>query len=237
MSALPEQLEDGESERLARLSDTSRVEAFSDGVFAIVIILLVLDLRVPDDAPGRLVDGLLEQWPPYAAYLTSFLYVGIVWQNHHAAFGRIRDLDRGLHWVNLGILLTSALLPFPTAVLSFAVRSGMTSVDARAAVALYATVGALLCVSWYGFFRYLATHPHLLENDVEEAFFQRECVRALLGALGYLLAGLAGYTLTPAIALVVFIVIPAFFGLTSQGMSELQMVVRRQGDRRHPRGE
>lgn len=234
---MPTELEHGESERLARLSDTSRVEAFSDGVFAIVITLLVLDLRVPDVMPGQLVEGLVEQWPSYVAYLTSFLYVGIVWQNHHAAFGRILYLDRGLHWVNLGILLTSALLPFPTAVLSFAVQSGMTSIDARTAVALYASVGALLCVSWYWFFRYLATHPHLLENDVEEGFFERECVRALLGGAGYLLAGLAGCALTPAFALVVFIVIPAFFGLTSQGLSELQIVVGRHRDRRPRSGK
>ena len=84
------------------LSDTARVEAFSDGVLAIVITLLVLDLRVPAHEPGKLLDGLLDEWPTYVAFVTSFLYVGIVWLNHHAAFRRIRLVDRGLHWVNLG---------------------------------------------------------------------------------------------------------------------------------------
>src|SRR4051794_17180993 len=87
-------------ERLARLSDTSRVETFSDGVFAIIITLLVLDLRVPAVGRGALLTGLLQQWPAYVAYLTSFLYVGILWQNHHAVFHRIRYIDRGAHWAN-----------------------------------------------------------------------------------------------------------------------------------------
>ena len=68
----------GAEERFARLSDTSRVEAFEcrDTVYAIVLTLLVLDLGVPDVAPGELHEGLLQQWPAYVAYMTSFLYVG-----------------------------------------------------------------------------------------------------------------------------------------------------------------
>jgi uncharacterized membrane protein len=85
-------------EHVARLSDTARVEAFSDGVFAIIITLLVLDLRKPEVGPGQLLSGLLQQWPTYLAYVTSFLYVGVVWQNHRAAFNRICLIDRGLHW-------------------------------------------------------------------------------------------------------------------------------------------
>jgi uncharacterized membrane protein len=91
----------------------------------------------------------LAQWPAYVASLTSFLYVGIVWQNHHAAFSRIRHIDRGLHWVNLAILFTAALLPFPTAVVSYAVHQGVASDDARTAVAFSAMGVMLLCASWY----------------------------------------------------------------------------------------
>jgi uncharacterized membrane protein len=213
-------------ERFARLSDTSRLEAFSDGVYAIVITLLVLDLGVPDVPPGELHEGLLQQWPAYVAYLTSFLYVGIVWQNHHAAFTRIRYTDRGLHWVNFAILFTSALLPFPTAVVSYAVQSGTASSDARTAVVLYALVGGLLCASWYAFFGYLATHSQLLEADDDDRFFRRECLRAALGSALYLLAGIAGYASNPLIALVIFFLIPAFYGITSHGLAELHDAVR-----------
>jgi uncharacterized membrane protein len=78
--------------------------AFSDGVFAIVITLLVLDLRPPRVKAGQLLRGLLEQWPTYTAYVTSYLYVAVVWLNHKAAFQRIRWLDRGTSWANFGIL-------------------------------------------------------------------------------------------------------------------------------------
>ncbi len=71
-------------------SDTGRAEAFSDAILAIVITLLVLDLRVPDMKPGHLLSGLLAQWPGYVAYVASYLYVAVVWLNHKAAFGRIR---------------------------------------------------------------------------------------------------------------------------------------------------
>jgi uncharacterized membrane protein len=221
-SATPE--DEPSDERMTRLSDTSRVEAFSDGVFAIVITLLVLDLRVPNVGPGHLVTGLLQQWPAYLAYVTSFLYVGILWQNHHSTFHRIRYMDRGAHWANLGVLFTAALLPFPTAVLSYAIQDG-SATDGRVATALYALVGALLCTSWFLFFLYLDAHPELLEDDVEEGFLRQECVRALTGVVGYVLAGLAGYLVTPVAALVIFFVLPAFYGITSQGLSELHEVM------------
>ena len=92
-------------ERSGHRSDTGRAEAFSDAVLAIVITLLVLDLQPPEHRPGQLLTALLDQWPTYLAYLTSFLYVGVVWLNHKAAFNRISQMDRGLHWANLAILL------------------------------------------------------------------------------------------------------------------------------------
>jgi uncharacterized membrane protein len=82
------------------------------------------------------------------AYVTSFLYVGVVWLNHKAAFQRIRRMDRGLHSANPGILLTTGLLPFPTAVIADAMEGG-DAADVRVAVALYGLVGVLLGVSWW----------------------------------------------------------------------------------------
>jgi uncharacterized membrane protein len=99
-------------------SDAGRTEAFSDGVLAIVITLLVLDLRVPRARPGHLLAGLLAQWPSYAAYVASYLYVAVVWLNHRATFQRVGTADRGLHWANFFVLFATALLPFPTIVLS-----------------------------------------------------------------------------------------------------------------------
>ena len=133
-------------------------------------------------------------------------------------------------------MFTSALLPFPTAVVWYAVRSGTASDDARTAVALYARVGALLCANWYAFFGYLATHGQLLEEEVDDRFFRRECPPRRLGSALYLLGALAGYLATPVIALAVFFLIPAFYGITSHGLAELDDAVRRGSlvRRRHP---
>lgn len=79
---------DGGSRR-GRLAESGRVEAFSDGVLAIVITLLVLDLRAPQDR-GTMLYQLLEQWPAYVAYLASFAYAGVIWVNHHQLFTRRR---------------------------------------------------------------------------------------------------------------------------------------------------
>ncbi|WP_370629211.1 TMEM175 family protein [Paenarthrobacter nitroguajacolicus] len=127
-------------------SDTRRAEAFSDAVIAIVITLLVLELTPPETEPGELLAGLLGQWPTYLAYAASYIYLAVIWLNHKSAFSRIRQMDIGLKWANLGILATLALLPWPTAVIIDTAKTGNVA-DERVAVALYAIVGALLCLS------------------------------------------------------------------------------------------
>ncbi|WP_211349384.1 TMEM175 family protein [Micromonospora pisi] len=211
-------------------SDTSRAESFSDAVLAIVITLLVLDLRVPDVEPGRLLSGLLHQWPAYAAYVSSYLYVAVVWLNHKAAFSRIRQADRGLHWRNLFVLFTAALLPFPTAVVSHALQED-NSTDQRVAIAFYAAVGALLCFSWLAFFHYLTRHRDLVEEGVHERLIPIEQVRAMIGIVLYVAGGVLGYLIVPMVGLVVFIVVPVFYGLTSVGLYYVSPVARRVSDR------
>ncbi|MGC5022929.1 TMEM175 family protein [Micromonospora sp. DT47] len=78
-------------------SDTGRAIGFSDAVFAIIITLLMLDLRTPEVPPGGLLHALLTRWPVYLAYVTSYLYVAVNWLNHKGTFHRIRCTDRGLH--------------------------------------------------------------------------------------------------------------------------------------------
>jgi uncharacterized membrane protein len=123
-----------------RLSKTDRLEAFSDNVLSITITLLVLEIVRPEYAPGQLLERLAAQWASYIAFLASFCYTGVIWLNHRAVFARVRYCDRTLHLGNLFLLLTSALIPFPTAVLSAAIQSG-NEFDAKVAVALYASPG------------------------------------------------------------------------------------------------
>jgi TMEM175 potassium channel family protein len=114
--------------------DTDRAEAFSDGVFAIAITLLVLDLRPPTrDAP--LWHGLVTEWPRFAAYLTSFFIIGIMWVNHHSMFRSIVRVDRRLLFFNLLLLLWATLLPFPTRLVADHLRDN--DHDASVAEAVY----------------------------------------------------------------------------------------------------
>ena len=94
---------------------TGRLEAFSDGVIAVAITLLVLAIDVPSLKPGEnLAHGLAEQWPFYFAYITSFLTIGIIWINHHVMIGRLREADRTILFLNLLLLMSIAILPFAT---------------------------------------------------------------------------------------------------------------------------
>lgn len=92
---------------------------------------------------------------------------------------------------------------------------------------LYALVGALLCVSWLAFFHYLGRHPELLEEDVHEEFFPRERTRALAGVALYVAAGALGYLVAPWVALVIFLALPIFYGITSEGLYGLTATPRR----------
>jgi uncharacterized membrane protein len=98
--------------------DRSRLEAFSDGVFAVAITLLALDLTVAGPGHGRLIDQLYDKWPAFLAYLISFFMIGIVWVNHHALVRSIIKVDRTLLFLNLVLLLFVVLIPFATGTVS-----------------------------------------------------------------------------------------------------------------------
>src|SRR3979411_2375690 len=97
----------------------ARIEAFSDAVIAVAITLLALDLHVPDPAgSASLAHRLGEQWPNYAAYVVSFLTIGIIWINHHALLQRLVRVDHAILVLNLLLLLTIGVLPFSTALMN-----------------------------------------------------------------------------------------------------------------------
>jgi uncharacterized membrane protein len=127
-----------EATEAAPEKETSRVEAFSDGVFAIAITLLVLTLHVPDVRPGvsvaRLAHELGNQWPAYLAFLTSFATILIMWTHHNAIFGMLYRTDLRLLVANGLLLLLVTAVPFPTAL----VATYLLSPAAPLAVAVYA---------------------------------------------------------------------------------------------------
>lgn len=206
-------------EKRYKLLDTNRLEAFSDGILTITITLLVFQLTLPPHAPGQLLPTLLGQWPTYIAFLGSFLYVGVIWLNHKSVFARVRRADRALHVANLFVLLTTALIPFPTVVLAATLQEDNV-VDQQTAVALYAIIAGFMTVSWLVLFHYLHSRSHLLEPDVDPAFFRAERLRAWVGITSYAVTGVVGWAFAPWTALAVFVGLPIFYGLTSQGLEE-----------------
>jgi uncharacterized membrane protein len=190
-------------------------------VFAVAITVLVFDLKAPEHEPGKLLDALVDQWPVYASFLSSFLYVGVLWMNHHATFARIARMDRGLRLINILLLLHAVVLPFPTAMMSATLQEN-NAADAHVAILIYALGGALMCATWLAFFHHLTRHRELVEPHVPERFFHSERTRAWVGVALYGLGAVLGVVLTPEAALVVFVALPVFYGATSEGLMEVR---------------
>ena len=166
---------------------TNRLEAFSDGVLAVAITLLVLDIGVPQITRNEtLLHALVHQWPHYAAYVTSFLTIGIIWINHHAMIGRLRIADHAILGLNLLLLLSIAVLPFATALMAAYLKE---SNGQHLAAGVYA--GAFLVMSI--FFTILQRHillskPHMLTTPLSEARRRQILTRSIRGVGPYLLA-------------------------------------------------
>src|SRR5689334_19105936 len=118
--------------------DRGRLEAFSDGVFAVAITLLALDLAVAGPGHGPLLRQLSEHWPAFAAYLVSFATIGVIWINHQSLLRNVAVVDRTLLFLNLVLLLFVVLIPFATSTTSEYLKT--SDEDARVATALYGAV-------------------------------------------------------------------------------------------------
>jgi uncharacterized membrane protein len=193
------------------MSETTRLEAFSDGVLAVAITLLVLDLRDPGAVPHGLTRALLELWPSYVSYAVSFLTIGVIWVNHHDAFTRIRAVDRQLKFINLMLLMTVVLIPFATLLMAHHLRSGH---EAHAATVFYGVVATMMGVAFTGLWAYLARHPDLLEDGHDAAYARGRTKRtALAGPTVYVIATVVGLVNGLA-ALVLYAAVPMYFALS-----------------------
>jgi uncharacterized membrane protein len=207
------------AESKIRLSSTTRVEAFSDGVMAIAITLLVLDLRVPSagevEAAGSLLGALIQHWASDVAFLAGFITIGIIWLNHRAFVDKVNRFDNRLQWLNLLLLLGVVIVPFSTALLAAYVGGGGTA--ASTATAVYALLGVVLPVPWILMWRHLSQHPELLEPGFDSAHARAEFRRAIVGPVIYILA-VPVAILAPVVALLLFIGIAILYALTNQGI-------------------
>ena len=170
----------------AATSETARVEAFSDGVFAIAITLLVLEIRVPEPEAaaraGGLVRALAALWPSYLGYLISFVTIGIMWANHHAIYQYIRRSDRYFLLINVVFLMCIAFIPFPTAVLAayLPVTEGRQAAVAYYSATYVATALAYNALWWYG-----AWGRRLLGHDADPVAVRTISRRYLVGPAAY----------------------------------------------------
>jgi uncharacterized membrane protein len=187
---------------------TSRVEAFSDGVFAIAATLLTLELRVAP-AQADLSRTLVDQWPSYAAYLVSFVTIGIIWVNHHTLLDHVTRADRPFLYLNLLLLLSVAVVPFPTAVVGEYIEDAS---GATAALVLYGLVGLLIAVAFSAIFLY-ATHEGRLVRDAQTGRRIRSEGRLFpIGLVAYVV-GIALAFVSPLASLAVYGMTALFYAL------------------------
>ena len=191
--------------------ETTRLETFSDGVFAIAITLLVLLFDVPDVSGGRSLGHVLErQWPQYASYAVSFVTIGIIWVNHHTLFRHIARVDRLFLFVNVVFLMTVAFIPYPTAVVARYMRTG----DARAAAVLYGITMTAMAISFNVLWQYAARGYRLLAADADRREVAGITRSYWPGA--FLYAGATAIALVSATASVIlFILLALFYVLSS----------------------
>jgi len=191
---------------------TSRVEAFSDGVFAVAITLLVFDIAVPEARSGTLPNALLHEWPSFASYAVSFLTIGIIWVNHHATLSRIEWVDRPFLFINLLLLMTVSFIPFPTNLLSHYIQHGS---DARTAAIVYAATMTALSLAFSGIWIY-AINRGLLHTDRIDVTTARSSIpRFGLGLIIYGASIVVAY-FTPVGSLIMFAALAIFYVFDQQ---------------------
>jgi TMEM175 potassium channel family protein len=188
---------------------TSRLESFSDGVIAVAITLLVLDIAVPGH-PLHLGHDLAKQWPQYAAYVTSFLTIGIIWVNHHVMIGRLARADHSILMLNLVLLMTIGVIPFGTSLMARYLKAGHGD---NLAAAVYAGVFLLMAVAFASLNRQiLLRRPRLLKHELPLEQRRRILSRSVTGLIPYVVA-VAVAPLSPYATLAICGALAAFYAL------------------------
>jgi len=192
---------------LERLHDPARVLALSDGVFAIIITLLVLEVHVPELTKGHsLNEALAELRPSLVAFVISFILAGMYWVGHRDLFALIRRTDRGLVWLNILYLLPLCLLPFGAGLIG---RYDQEPVALRIYGLLLVAIAAMRVVIWL----YATNRPHLLWQRLDANQRRAGLVLNLYPGLIYLLAFLVART-APGISLLIYAAMPVLYFLS-----------------------
>ena len=163
--------------------EKNRVEAFSDGVLAIAITLLIIEVRIPESEEGELWDEIVHAWPQLAAYVVSFFIIGIIWVNHHALLGLAKYVDRPLLFFNLLLLLCIVLIPFSTALLADYIRA---SDNSHVAAAVYSGNMLLCALAFQVMWRWIVPGGRLLHEPMDPRAERAAQARFGAGVFAYL---------------------------------------------------
>lgn len=184
--------------------ETTRTEAFSDGVFAIAITLLVLDLSIPESALGNLWGSIGHEWPQYLAYATSFITIGGIWLDHHSIFRRLQWANTRVMRINLALLMAVSFLPFPTSLVAEGLRHGLGT--ERAAVIFYGINLWVIALLFSALWNTVSRDRDLLKAEVTHADVEA-IRRATAPSIGFYVVVTLVALLTPRAAAVGFLVI------------------------------
>jgi uncharacterized membrane protein len=187
--------------------ETTRLETFSDGVFAIAATLLILDVKL--SGHGSVEHQLVHAWPSYAAYAISFLTLGIVWVNHHTVFGQIARVDRTFLFINVVFLMVIAFSPFPTRVLAEHMRE-----QSKAAAFAYGLTYTAMAVSYGLLWFYAAVGRRLIDEDADQRTVSGISRSFAPGSIVYLAATLSSL-LSAYLAVALYAGIALFYVLES----------------------
>jgi uncharacterized membrane protein len=183
-----------------------RLHALIDGIFAIALTLLVLDLPKPAHS-ARLVHDLLNAWPSYVAYLVSFITIGILWIEHHGMMSAVRSINRRFLERTLIFLLFISIIPWPTALAADYADQAVP--EARAVAVLYAAAMLMMGLTFAWGWSYLVAHPELVAEPARPAL-PAGARRALLGGLVYLIA-IAVAFLSPKVSFAIDAIVAVYF--------------------------
>jgi uncharacterized membrane protein len=186
--------------------DSRRAEAFSDGVFAVAITLLVLEL-LPIGSGMLTPEVLLHAWPEYFAYVVSFLTIGIMWLNHHTIMAHVNRVDRPLLVLNLLLLMGIVAIPFPTAL----VAEHLLEEGGTAATVTYGIVMIAISAGFDGVWVYVVTHARSLGAALPPSALRRSVPGFTLGGVAYAAGTLIAAFWSPVAALVIFGLLAVYY--------------------------
>ena len=185
---------------------TARMETFSDGVFAIAATLLVLEIGIGTGAERDLGQALIDLWPSYLAYATSFLVIGIIWVNHHDCVACMDHVDRPMLFINTVFLMVVAFIPFPTKL----VADHLQKPGEHAAVYAYVITLLLMSVTYNAWWRYARRNRRLIRADTPQSRVDAISRAFDPGTVLYLIV-LVVAVFSPLVAIVLTLLLAIFY--------------------------